>query len=187
MTTSVRQAIAESISPELVREACEEAKARSGGRTEEFYVQLAMALKRRVAAPEPEGTAWAVILAAADGGIRAVLSTKAPRFLEPRGMHDDVATGAKSVWFSLHHEDEIAPFASREAAQRGLDAVVAAIAEPGLGERLRIVPAHLKGQRELLVHLSADVALPTPAPAPAKSPFLSTQVFKAFVNPAKPD
>ena len=184
MTTTVRQSIAASISPELVREACEEAKARAAGRAEEFYAQLAMALKRRVAAPLAESTAWAVILVAADGGIRAVLSTKAPRFLEPRGMHDDVATGAMSVWFSLHHEDEIAPFATREAAQRGLDAVVATIDQPGLSERLRIVPADLKGERELLVHLAANVAQATPA-APPKSPFLSTQVFQAFVNPAK--
>lgn len=184
MTINVRQAIAASISPDLVREACEEARARAAGRVEEFYTQLAMSLKRRVAAPLPESTAWAVILVAADGGVRAVLSTKAPRFLEPRGSHDDVATGAVSVWFSVHHEEEITPFATREEAQRAMDEVVAAIGQPGLSERLRIVPADRKGEREVLVHLAASAA--QAAPAPARSPFLSTQVFQAFVNPADP-
>ena len=182
MTDNVRQAIAASISPDLVREACAEATARSGGRAEEFYPQLAMAIKRRVAAPLPEDTPWAVVLVAAEGGVRAVLSTKAPRFLEPRGTHDDVASGAVSVWFSVHHEDEIAPFASQDEARRAVDQVIAAIGQPGLSERLRIVPAARKGEQELLVHLGA-----TPAPAkPAPAKFLSTQVFQAFVNPAKP-
>src|SRR5690349_6325285 len=99
MTDNVRQAIAASITPDLVREACMEATARSGGRAEEFYPQLAMAIKRRVAAPLPENTPWAVVLVAAEGGVRAVLCTKAPRFLKPRGTHDDVASGAVSVWF----------------------------------------------------------------------------------------
>ncbi|TWO69530.1 hypothetical protein FN976_19805 [Caenimonas sedimenti] len=181
MTTNVRQAIAASISPDLVRQACEEAKARSSGSAEDFYAQLAMSLKRRVAAPLPENTPWAVILVAADGGVRAVLSTKAPRFLEPRNMHDDIASGAVSVWFSVHHEDEIAPFASREEAERGVQGVITAIGQPGLSERLRIVPADRKGEQELLVHMAAIVS--QAAPEPAK--FLSTQVFQAFVNPAK--
>ena len=113
MTINVRESIAASISPDLVREACVEAKARSAGRPEDFYAQLAMALKRRVVAPLPENTPWAVILVAVDGGVRAVLSSAGPRFLEPRGAHDDVASGAVSLWFSVHHEDEIAPFATR--------------------------------------------------------------------------
>ncbi len=182
MTTNVRQSIAASISPDLVREACEEAKARSAGRPEDFYTQLAMSLKRRVAAPLPENTPWAVILVAVDGGVRALLSSAAPRFLEPRGSHDDVASGALALWFSVHHEDEIAPFASREEAGRAMEKVIATIGQPGLRERLRIVPASRKGDQELLVHLAASAD--AVAPEPAK--FLSTQVFQAFVNPAKP-
>ncbi len=183
--TNPRQAIAASISPELVQESCDEARARSAGRVEEFYVQLAMSLKRRVAAPVPESAEWAVVLAATDGGVRAVLSTKAPRFLEPRGMHDDVATGAMAVWFSVHHEDEIAPFETREAAQRGMEAVLATIGQPGLSERLRIVPASRKGQQELLVHMAANPAPPSTGPARAPASILSTQVFQAYVSPAE--
>jgi hypothetical protein len=182
MTNDVRQSIAASISPDLVREACDEAKKRSVGGAEEFYRQLAMSLKRRVAAPLPENTPWVVILSAVDGGVRALLSSAAPRFLEPRGAHDDVASGALSVWFSVHHEDEIAPFASREEAKRALEQVIATIAQPGLRERLRIVPASRKGDQELLIHLTINAG--ETAPEPAK--FLSTQVFQAFVDPAKP-
>lgn len=181
MTMNVRQAIAASISPDLVREACDEAKSRSAGRAEDFYVHLAMAIKRRVAAPLPGDMPWAVILVAIDGGVRAVLSTKAPRFLEPRGAHDDVASGAHALWFSVHHEDEISPFATQDDARRAVDGVIAAIGQPGLAERLRIVPAQRRGDQELLLHLTAATA--EPAPEPAK--FLSTQVFQAFVNPAK--
>jgi hypothetical protein len=183
MTNEVRKSIAASISPDLVREACEEAKARSAGRPDDFYAQLAMALKRRVAAPLPEDTPWAVILVAVDGGVRALLSSTAPRFLEPRGAHDDVASGAVALWFSVNHEAEIAPFASLAEAKRAVEGVIAAIGQPGLRERLRIVPAQRKGDQELLVHLAASTE--EAAPVPAK--FLKTQVFQAFVNPAKPD
>jgi hypothetical protein len=182
MTNNVRQAIAASISPELVREACEEAKAHPTGSAEDFYAQLAMALKRRVAAPLPEETPWAVILSALDGGVRAVLSNKGPRFLEPRGSNEDVASGALALWFSIHQQDEIEPFPSREAAQRAFDEVIAAIGQPGLRERLRMVPARRKGVQEVLVHLFANLAPAAPAPAA----FLSTNVFQAYVNPAKP-
>ena len=185
MTINVRQAIAASISPDLVREACEEARARSAGRDEEFYPQLAMALKRRVAAPLPEETPWTVVLSGLDGGVRALLSNKGPRFLEPRGATEDVASGALALWFSVHHEDEIEPFATREAAQRAADEVVAAIGQPGLSERLRIVPAQRKGEQEVVVHLAASATTTVAPAAPAPEEFLATQVFQAYVNPAK--
>ncbi len=183
MTIDVRQSIAASITPDLVREACDEARARSGGRAEEFYPQLAMSLKRRVAAPLPETTDWAVILVAVDGGVRAVLNHAATRFLEPRGMHDDVVSGMLAVWFSINHEPEIAPFATRQEAQRAMEQVLGTIGQPGLADRLRIVPAWRRGEQELLVNLEARA----PQEAPAKKPekFLSTQVFQAYVEPSQ--
>lgn len=180
MTNEIRQAIAASISPDLVREACEEAKAKSAARPQDFYAQLAMSLKQRVAAPLAEDTPWSVILVAQDGGVRAVLSSAAPRFLEPRGARADVASGAVALWFSIHHEEEMVPFATRELAQRAMDQVIQAIDQPGLRDRLRMVPAQRRGEQELLVHLAANAS--DAAPEPAK--FLSTQVFQAYVAPA---
>lgn len=182
MTTDLRQAIAASISPELVREACDEARARSGGRAEDFYVHLAMALKRRVAAPLPQNTDWSVILVAVDGGVRAVLNTQATRFLEPRGAHDDVASGMQALWFSINHEAEIAPFASRDEARHAMEKVLATIAQPGLSDRLRIVPARRRGAQDLLVHLGPVATEEAPKP---REKFLSTQVFQAFVVPSQ--
>jgi hypothetical protein len=183
MTNAVRQAIAASITPDLVREACDEARVRAGTRVEDFYGHLALALKRRVAAPLPEATEWAVVLVAIDGGVRALLNTAGTRFLEPRGVHDDMASGAFALWFSIHHESEIAPFATREAAQAALENVLRTIGQPGLRERLRIVPAGRRGEQELLVHMSAK----SPEEATRKpEAFLATNVFQAYVDPAKP-
>jgi hypothetical protein len=181
MTDEVRQSIAASITPDLVRDACDEARARSGGRAEAFYPQLAMALKRRVAAPTPDGSDWAVVLVAADGGVRAVLNHTATRFLEPRGTHDDVASGMLAVWFSIHHEAEIAPFASRQDGQRAMEQMLGTISQPGLSERLRVVPARRRGEQELLVNLAAAGK----EAAPKKEKFLSTQVFQAYVDPSQ--
>lgn len=183
MSNDVRQAIAASITPELVEEACEEAKARTGTRTQDFYAHLAVALKRRIAMPLPTATEWAVVLVAVDGGVRALLNTAGTRFLEPRGVHDDMTTGALALWFSVHHEGEIAPFTKREEAQRAMDHVLSAIAQPGLRERMRIVPASRRGDQELLVHM--NVAEPQEAPKEKPEAFLSTTVFQAFVDPAK--
>jgi hypothetical protein len=182
MTNDVRHTIAAGITPDLVREACDEARARSGGRAEEFYAQLAMALKRRVAAPLPENSQWAVILVAIDGGVRAVLNTGATRFLEPRGMHEDPASGLPALWFSINHETEIAPFATRQDARQAMEKVLATIGQPGLSERLRIVPASRRGGQELLVHLQG--ALSEEAPKRPET-FLSTQVFQAYVEPSQ--
>lgn len=180
-TDTVTRDLSLRITPELMKQACDEARANSAGRIEQFYRQLAAAVKRHLAAVPAEVTSFAVILVAADGGVRCVLDTNGGRFIEPITIHDDPGTGTTSLWFSPHHETLISPFGSREAAAAAADRVKAAIGQSGLAERLRIVPAESLQEKELRVYLQAGER-ETPKP----EQFLSTQVFRAFVEPARP-
>lgn len=181
MTASAPEATL-TFSPDIVREMCDEARASSAGRIEHFYRNLADSLNRRLATAPADVATFAVILVSKEGGIRAVLDSTGSRFIEPTTAHEDRGTGAISLWFSPHHEQAINPFDSRESAERASKKVVAVIGQAGVADRLRVVPAESRKEKELCVHMAA-------APKEkAKQPdqYLSTQVFQAYVDPARP-
>lgn len=182
MKNDIQQALAAALTPELVRAACEEARLLSRGVIEVFYEHLASELKRRVAIPAPDVLTHVVVLMARDGGVRAVLDSSGTRFIEPRSWHADRVSGDISTWFSANQDDSIAPFASRDEAMRAADKIVAAINQPGLRDRLRVVPAERCVEQELRIYLSAG-AIEAP-PEPDK--FMSTQVIHAYVSRSSP-